>query len=86
MDIIQEGVNGHLVDVGDAQALADRLLRVLKLPNVDWKKMSDAALATAQRYTWDDATVLFESALERAIDKSRRRSAFRAAQEEVTLA
>jgi hypothetical protein len=35
--------------------------------------MSNAALATAQRYTWDDATDLFESALQYALEKSRPR-------------
>jgi hypothetical protein len=28
-----------------------------------WQRMSDAALATAQRYTWDDATTRLEGAL-----------------------
>lgn len=72
-DIIQEGVNGHLVDVEDAEALADRLVRVLHQPEAQWKAMSDAAYATATRYTWDDATDLFERALETAIDRSRSR-------------
>jgi glycosyltransferase involved in cell wall biosynthesis len=71
MDIIEEGVNGHLVDLGDTKALADRLIRVLTLPEDRWRAMSDAAYATATRYTWDDATTLFENALERAIAKSR---------------
>jgi glycosyltransferase involved in cell wall biosynthesis len=63
MDAIQEGVNGHLVEVGDAAALADRLVHVLKLPEQDWREMSDAALATATRYSWDDAADRFEAAL-----------------------
>ena len=71
MDFIEEGVNGHLVDIGDAAALADRAARVLALDPADWQCMSDAALATATRYTWDDATELFERALLRGIDGSR---------------
>lgn len=72
MDIIEEGVNGHLVDVKDVDALADRALRVLSLPEEEWQKMSDAACRTATRFTWDDATDLFEKALELAIERNRR--------------
>jgi glycosyltransferase involved in cell wall biosynthesis len=70
LDTIEEGVNGHLVDLGDSEALVDRLTRVLNLPEQEWKKMSDAAYNTATRYTWDDATVLFEKALEQAIERN----------------
>lgn len=69
LDLIEEGVNGHLVAVKDAAALADRLLRVLNLPDEDWKRMSEAAYRTATSYSWDDATSLFETALELAIRK-----------------
>lgn len=72
MDIIEEGVNGHLVDVKDVDGLADRVLRVLSLPEEEWQKMSDAAYRTATRFTWDDATDLFEKALELAIVRNRR--------------
>jgi glycosyltransferase involved in cell wall biosynthesis len=72
LDIIEEGVNGHLVDVKDAGALADRALRVLNLPKEQWKRMSEAAYNTAIRYTWDDATDLFEQALASAIERNRR--------------
>lgn len=70
-ELIEEGINGYMVDVGDVEALADRLQRVLALPEDRWRAMSDAAYATATRYTWDDATMLLEKALERAIAKSR---------------
>lgn len=72
MDTIEEGVNGHLVGVGDAAGLADRVLRVLRLPQGDWAGMSESAYQTATRYTWDDATDLFEKALESAIERGRR--------------
>ena len=63
IDIIECGRNGYLVPVGDAEGLADRLVDVLRLDNLQWRAMSDAALATAKRYTWDNATDLFEKAL-----------------------
>jgi glycosyltransferase involved in cell wall biosynthesis len=72
MDTIEEGVNGHLVDVGDEAGLADRVLRVLRLSQSEWIRMSEAAHRTATRYTWDEATGLFEKALELAIQRNRR--------------
>ena len=62
-DFVEEGVNGFLVRVDDADALAERLLGVLRSEQKQWQRMSEAALATAKRYTWDDATTLFERAL-----------------------
>lgn len=72
LDFIEEGVNGHLVDIGDVDGLSDRLLRVLNLPQQQWIKMSDAAYRTATQFTWDDATELFERALELAIERDKR--------------
>ncbi len=59
-DIINNGQNGYLVDVEDSEALADRLIKVLSMNTKSWQLMSDAALATAEGFTWDDATDLFE--------------------------
>ena len=73
MDIIEEGVNGHLVPVGDAAALADKLVAVLSLDDKQWLAMSDAALHTAHHYSWDDATARFESALIKTVARSRDR-------------
>jgi glycosyltransferase involved in cell wall biosynthesis len=71
-DIVEEGVNGYLVDIGDADALAERVLRVLRLSAERWRQMSDAAYQTATRFTWDDAGRLFEQALFLAIERNRR--------------
>jgi glycosyltransferase involved in cell wall biosynthesis len=62
-DLIRFGWNGYLVPLGDSKALADRLVDVLSLSEAEWRAMSDAAYATAIRYTWADATSLLESAL-----------------------
>ena len=72
MDTIEESVNGHLVDVGDEAGLVDRVLHVLRLPEADWARMSESAYQTATRYTWDNATDLFEKALELTIQRNRR--------------
>jgi glycosyltransferase involved in cell wall biosynthesis len=70
LDTIEEGRNGFLVKVEDHAALADRLVKVLQLSDQKWQEMSDAAYATACRYTWQDAAVLMERALEAAIAKN----------------
>ena len=46
--------------------LAKRAIEVLQLDESRWTQMSEAALATATRHTWDDATDLLEAALRRA--------------------
>jgi glycosyltransferase involved in cell wall biosynthesis len=74
-DMIEEDINGFLVDVEDCVRLADRLLEVLNLSDAKWRLMSDAALATAARYTWDDATDLLEAAFGDAIRDSGTHSA-----------
>ncbi len=72
LDIIEEGVNGHLVNVKDVGALAAQALRVLNLPGEDWRKMSEAAYRTATRYSWNDATDRFENALQLAVERNMR--------------
>lgn len=67
-DFIVDGFNGYLVPVGDASALAERASRVLLADRNTWRQMSDNALATATRYTWDDAVKLFEASLATAVE------------------
>lgn len=66
-DVIDDGINGHLVDIEDHEKLAARALRVLSLPPEQWRRMSDAAHRTAHQHTWDDATDRFEASLARAV-------------------
>ena len=72
LDIIREGVNGYLVEPGDVEGLADRVLKVLRLPSEEWVAMSNAAFNTAGGYTWDDATELFERALDLCVERQKR--------------
>jgi glycosyltransferase involved in cell wall biosynthesis len=69
MDIIEQGINGFLVDVDDAEGLASAALKVLNLNDHEWSAMSTAAEATARRYSWDDAANLFESALLKIVER-----------------
>jgi glycosyltransferase involved in cell wall biosynthesis len=73
LDFLKEGVNGHVVPVGDSAAMAHRIGRILELPDPQWRTMSNAAQATATGYDWDSATTLFEEGLRAAIRKSGRR-------------
>ena len=62
-DLIKNGVNGHVVDIEDSDAMAARIVDVLKLPPAEWREMSDAALEVAKGHTWEDATDRFEKTL-----------------------
>lgn len=62
-DLIRDGINGWLTDVGDVVAMTDRLQRILTAPADQWRAMSDAAHAAVANYSWDDASRRFEAAL-----------------------
>lgn len=68
LDTVVDGVNGFLVDIDDAESLAGRVVEVLASSEADWRCLSDAALETARRYSWDDATDRLEGALQRVIE------------------
>lgn len=65
-DVIEDGVNGHLVDIGDWKAMANKAISLLAGPEEDWNAMAEAAQATVANYTWSDAVDLFEDALNAA--------------------
>lgn len=71
-DIVEEGKNGFLCDIDDVDNLSAAITRVLELPNSEWQALSDAALAKATGYSWQDATTLFEQALNLAITRNAR--------------
>jgi glycosyltransferase involved in cell wall biosynthesis len=70
-DLIADGTSGVLVAPDDAEAMADAIVRLVGQDDRDWRQMSDKALAAASRYTWDDATDLFETALKTAVRRAR---------------
>ena len=57
---------GVIVPMDDPAAMAKEIARIVGLTEPQWRAMSDIAHQTASRYTWDDATKLFEAALLRA--------------------
>lgn len=69
-ELVVPGESGHLVEVGDVEALADRAIDVLTMSPVEWSRMSEAAHRSAHAHTWMDASRAFEAGLRRAIEKS----------------
>jgi glycosyltransferase involved in cell wall biosynthesis len=69
LEAIRDGDNGYLVPIDDADALADRALRILRLAPPEWARMSGQAHATAAPHRWERSSELFERALRRAVDK-----------------
>jgi len=66
------GGGGILVPLDDAGEMARAIENIAAMPDAAWREMSDKAYATAIRYSWDDATDLFEASLLRALERSRR--------------
>lgn len=56
---------GVLLSDFRAETMAKAIVDVARMSDSAWRQMSDRAHATATSYTWDDATDLFEAALER---------------------
>ncbi len=71
-DLIEPGVSGYLVDVGDVEGLAASACRVLLGGESSWRRLSDAAYAVARTHGWDDATDSYEGALETAVLRASR--------------
>ncbi|WP_164659687.1 glycosyltransferase family 4 protein [Tropicibacter sp. Alg240-R139] len=62
-DLITPGVNGAIVDVGDAKSIADHAKSILTATPSDWQAMSQASRAVAAVHTWDHACDRLEAAL-----------------------
>jgi glycosyltransferase involved in cell wall biosynthesis len=67
-DYIEDGVSGYLVEVGNAEAMADRIAKVLTLQNDQWLKMSDASYRISLQFDWDKSAEILERALIAEID------------------
>jgi glycosyltransferase involved in cell wall biosynthesis len=66
VDAVRDGWNGYLVPPGDALAMHDAALRVLRLDDIAWRALSGNAQQTARRHTWEDSYKLLVAALTRA--------------------
>jgi glycosyltransferase involved in cell wall biosynthesis len=64
-ELIEQG-GGILVPPEDPAAIAEAIINLCTQPLDQWQVLSDKAYQTASCYSWDDATTLFEKALEEA--------------------
>jgi len=63
LEIIEDSINGFLVDQGDVAGFAEALLKILDLPDAAWQEMSQAAVGAVAHPTWEESSALFEKAL-----------------------
>lgn len=70
-ELLADGA-GLLVKPEDPEDMARAIEQICALSEAEWQQMSDKAYARAIGYTWDDATTLFEAALQTAIDRQPR--------------
>jgi glycosyltransferase involved in cell wall biosynthesis len=61
------GQGGVLVHPEHPQSMGDAIVALANMTPTQWQAMSDRALATATRYTWNDAAARFEATLERVL-------------------
>ena len=69
-DLITDGVNGRILSA-DPDAFAAAIADIAAMSATEWRAMSDAALATADRHGWDDATDRLLAVLDGAALQSR---------------
>jgi glycosyltransferase involved in cell wall biosynthesis len=62
-DYIKDGYNGFLVNVGDAQDMAKKIIRVLSMDEALWNKMSSNSASYAKSFDWDISAEILESTL-----------------------
>ncbi len=68
-DFVREGENGFMIDVGDSEAMADAIERVLDLDKDAWKKMSQASYRIAREFDWDRSAEKLEAQLYQWLDE-----------------
>ena len=65
-ELVSRGGGILLRSVDDVQGMADAIVAVAQMDEASWREMSANSYRTATSYSWDQATDLFESALESA--------------------
>ena len=62
-DYIKDGHNGFLANVGDAQDMAEKMIRVLSMDEQSWCEMSVNSASYVKSFDWDKSAEILESAL-----------------------
>jgi len=66
-DYVEHGRSGFLVPIGDADAIAEAVGRVLRLDNEQWRAMSQASYEISRCFDWDRSALLLQNELVRAL-------------------
>jgi glycosyltransferase involved in cell wall biosynthesis len=66
-ELVTDGA-GIMVEPENPEAMAKVIVEVCQLSEERWQIMSDRAYTRAASYSWEDATTLFEEALQKTID------------------
>jgi glycosyltransferase involved in cell wall biosynthesis len=69
--VLSDGGGGLLVPMADPEAMANAIAVIAEMPEADWRRLSDAALATAGRFRWDLSALAFEGCLRNAVAAGR---------------
>ena len=62
-DYIKDGHNGFLVNVGDAQAMAEKIVQVLTMDEQKWRQMSSNSASYVKPFDWERSALLLEKTL-----------------------
>lgn len=62
LDLISKG-GGILVPIDDESRMADGIVALARMSDSEWRQMSEVAYRTATTYSWENATDMFEVAL-----------------------
>jgi len=71
-EVINDGLNGYLVDIDDVEAAACCIDKIFRLSADAWSLLSEEALNTVASNSWENSSRLFESALLHACDRASR--------------
>jgi glycosyltransferase involved in cell wall biosynthesis len=66
-DYTEDGVNGHIVEVGNAAEMAARVLDILRASPEQWRAMSESSYEISKRFDWDRSALVLEEALIRLV-------------------
>jgi glycosyltransferase involved in cell wall biosynthesis len=60
---------GILLKANDPIEMAKAIVHIVRMPTAEWQVMSNAAFRTATSYSWSDAAIQFEAALQAAVSR-----------------
>ena len=62
-DYVEDGDSGYIVNVGDAEEMARRIVDVVTLEDARWRRMSERSYAIARTFNWTRSAEVLERAL-----------------------